>query len=628
MAWSVSISRLDNLSSNFRNWAADYLVAYHNHLTTIINRGKVKWYTKLNMQDGKEEVRDKLNIEDVIGEYVDLKRAGRNFKGLSPFTGEKTPSFFVSPEKQIWHDFSANRGGDVFSFVMEAEGMDFRQALEHLARKAGVDLAQYQSKSSQQLAHKKQRLLKAHDLAAKYFMASLVKNQRAIDYVFKQRRLSRQVVEDFRIGYAPDSGQALKDFLTKKGFSPRELSDAGLVNRYGGDLFRGRMTVPLMDPSGQVIGFTGRIIGQVENAPKYLNTPQTLIYDKGRHVFGLSQAKQAIRSAGYAVIVEGNLDVVSSHQVDIRQVVATAGTAITENHLRALKRLSGDIRLAFDGDKAGLAAAERAVEIASGLGLDISIITLPGDAKDPDELIQQDPKLWRQAIDNTTPAADWVLDQYAQRYDLKTGDGKRKFSSAAASFLRRIEDPVEREHYEKKAADQADISLEVLRSKLAEQTLEPTRKKSVAQLGTADKTELYQDDLLAAASLDPTSQELLAGVDSQLFSGEQRQALAEYFSKNHQSALKDTPKQLQEFDTYVKIVLLRADTRYATWSEKDLYFEVARLIRQLENEKRKQKRSKLIEKLRTVEAEGDESLAEELRAELNKLIKEIARAER
>ncbi|HEU4716161.1 MAG TPA: DNA primase, partial [Candidatus Saccharimonadales bacterium] len=300
------------------------------------------------MQDAKEEVRARLNIEDVIGEYVQLKRAGRNFKGLSPFSGEKTPSFFVSPDKHIWHDFSSNKGGDVFSFVMEAEGMDFRQALEHLARKAGVDLSEYESKGSRDLSRRKKRLMDAHDLAATYYQHSLLRNQHALEYVFKKRGLSKQIVQDFRIGYAPTAGDALVQFLMKKGFTKRELADAGLTNRFGGDMFRGRMTVPLMDPTGQVIGFTARIIIDDPNAPKYLNTPQTLLYDKGRHVFGLSQAKESIRKSDYAVVVEGNLDVVSSHQADIKQVVATAGTAMTENHLRALKRLSGNVRLAFD----------------------------------------------------------------------------------------------------------------------------------------------------------------------------------------------------------------------------------------------------------------------------------------
>ena len=366
------------------------------------------------MQDAKEEVRERLAIEDVIGEYVQLKRAGRNLKGLSPFTDERTPSFMVSPEKGIWHDFSSGRGGDIYSFIMLMEGMDFPQALEHLARKAGVDLGMF-SKGDGQTAKRRARAREALRLAAKFFQQTLLRTPEALEYVVKKRGLNRQTIADFSVGYAPDEGRALVAALEKRGFSRGELADAGLVNRFGGDLYRGRMTVALMDGSGEAVGFTGRIIRDEPNAPKYLNTPQTLLFDKSRHIFGLSQAKEAIRKSDVAVIVEGNLDVVSSHQAGVKNVVATAGTAMTAQHLKALSRLAGRIRLAFDGDKAGLAATERAIELAQGVGVELEVVTLPGEAKDPDELIQQDPALWSQAIDAAEPAVLWVIAQYTDR---------------------------------------------------------------------------------------------------------------------------------------------------------------------------------------------------------------------
>ena len=582
--------------------------------------------------DAKEEVRSKLNIEDVVGEYVQLKRAGRNFKGLSPFTSEKTPSFFVSPEKQIWHDFSSGRGGDVYSFVMELEGMDFRAALEHLARKAGVDLSQYQSSGNQRIAQRKKRLLEAHRLATKYFQTSLIRNTTAIDYI-KRRGLNKQALEDFMIGYAPDNGQALTDALGKKGFSAQELRDAGLVNRFGGDLFRGRMTVPLMDGSGQVIGFTGRIIKDIENAPKYLNTPQTLLYDKGRHIFGLSQAKEAIRQIGFVVIVEGNLDVVSSHQAGVKNVVATAGTAMTEHHLRALKRLTGDIRLAFDADKAGVAATERAITIAAAVEVDLSIITLPGGAKDPDELIQDDVGKWQQAIADTSPAVQWVIEQYAKREDLASAQGKRAFTTASLRLVAGLSDTVERQHYEDEIAQMIGSSRAAItekRQKLADERAAPKRLKTpaVTEHAPLDNRFAYQDDLLALASIDGPSQELFRDLDSTRLDGKSRQAVARYFAKHHGKVLADTPKELHEFDTYVKILLLKADTRYAAWSEQDRYFETARLIRQVEQEHKKQTRDTLTESLRDAEAAGDDIKADALRVELHALIKEIARGQR
>lgn len=583
----------------------------------------------MDMQDAKEEVRTRLNIEDVIGEYVQLKRAGRNFKGLSPFSAEKTPSFFVSPDKNIWHDFSSNKGGDIFAFVMEVEGMDFRQALEHLARKAGVELSQYDTASSREFADRKRRLYEAHQLAVKYYQQCLLRNKHAMEYVFATRKLSREAVTDFAIGYAPDSGTALMSALTKRGFTKKELADAGLSNRYGGDMFRGRMTVPLMDGVGQVVGFTGRIIGDVPNAPKYLNTPQTLLYDKGRQVFGLSQAKAAIRESGYVVIVEGNLDVVSSYQAGVKQTVATAGTAMTEHHLKALRRLTNDVRLAFDSDKAGVAATERAIGLAAQADIDLSIITLPEGAKDPDELIQRDPKLWRRAVEHVQPAVDWVLAQYQERLDLTTAAGKRDFTTAALAIVRTLNDPVEQEHYERRIGEMTGSSYETVHAKLTQRPQDTTALKSIKPSESSAPAEyLHEDDALAVATIDAPSQELFEHLDLGLLHGEERQELARYMVAHAGKVITATPAELQKHDNYVKMVLLRAETRYAEWDSNDRYYEAARLIRQIEHEHKKQTQERLIIELREAEQAGDEPVADRLRGQLNTLIKEIARGRR
>jgi len=584
------------------------------------------------MQDAKEEVRSRLNIEDVIGEYVQLKRAGRNYKGLSPFSGEKTPSFYVSPDKNIWHDFSSNKGGDVFTFVMEVEGMDFRQALEHLARKAGVELMEYESPDAKRRAALKKRAIEANELAARYYQQNLLRNQHALEYVFKERKLSKQVVQDFQIGYAPDNGSALTNFLLKRGFSKQEIAEAGLANRYGGDMFRGRMMVPLMDGSGQVIGFTGRIIAEVPNAPKYLNTPQTLVYDKGRHIFALSQAKEAIRRAEYVVMVEGNLDVVSSHQAGVKQVVATAGTAMTEHHLRAMKRLTGDVRLAYDSDKAGVAATERAIGLASQVGVELTVITLTDGAKDPDELIQISPKKWQQAIDAAVPAVEWVLEQYAARVDLTTAVGKREFTTAGLNVVTALNDPIEQEYYEQKIADMSGSSLEAVRSKRAAKTKPELKLREVKAPQRKDAADgeqyTYEDELLAVAAVDAPSQELFAHLDISYFHGEERQALARYYVTNGGKALDDTPEELQKYDTYVKIVLLRADERYIKLDSNDRYYETARLIKQMKQEHMKQTRDTMTTELREAESNGDDVRAMQLLVQLNELTKEIARGKR
>jgi DNA primase len=578
--------------------------------------------------DAKEEIRSRLNIEDVIGEYVELKRAGRSYKGLSPFTGEKTPSFFVSPEKNIWHDFSSNKGGDVFAFVMEAEGMDFRQAMEFLARKAGVDLSEYQSAGAKKRSAYKKRLLAANELAARYFQQSLLRSQQAIEYVFKQRGLSRQTVQNFQIGYAPDSGTALLAALEKRGFTKREINDAGLLNRYGKDLFRGRMMIPLMDQGGQVIGFTGRIIGNVPNAPKYLNTPQTLLYDKGRHIFALSQAKEAIRKSGFVVMVEGNLDVVSSHQAGVAQTVATAGTSMTENHLKAVKRLTSDVRLCYDSDKAGVAATERAIELASHEGVELTIISLPDGAKDPDELIKSSVQAWREAIARNEPAVEWVLRQHAERCDLNTAVGRRTFTTAALRIVRGLADPVEREYYIKRVATMSHTSEEAIRQKLAGEPVKKRTFKPVVANTSIIKNEqaVLEDDILALALYDARCLEELRRAGRQQWSSAERELLATVLLEEDDP--QNRPKKLQKADIYVKMVSLRAEERYAAWDSGDRYVAMCQLLRDKEDKHNKQTQQELLAKLRDAEAAGDEAAARELRAALNNIIKEKARDKR
>ena len=447
------------------------------------------------MEDAKEEIRARLAVEDVIGQYIELKRAGRNFKGHSPWGTDKTPSFMVSPEKGIWHDFSSNKGGDIFTFVMEMEGISFREALEKLAQQAGVELKRYSGDDKKQAQHK-QRLYDALELATKYFQFCLTKNKHVMDYVFYKRNLNKGTVEKFRIGYAPKSGRALVDFLTKRGFSKKEIEDAGLVNRFGGDLFKGRMTVPLMDVSGRVIGFTARIIEKDENSPKYLNTPETLLYNKGRHIFGLSQAKDAIRRSEFVVVVEGNMDVISSHQAGVCEAVATAGTAMTEMHLKSFARMTNDIRLAYDGDEAGIRAAERAISMASKFGIYLSVIDEYDGCKDADELIQKDPMLWQKAVRNYRPALEWLLEKYEGKFNLKTEKGFAEYAAEAKRLIDDIEDVVLREKYERTVSERLGISLEAFRAKKVV-TSEKKLKKNVAVKGEKAKISRAEKNLAA-----------------------------------------------------------------------------------------------------------------------------------
>lgn len=577
--------------------------------------------------EAKEEVRAKLDIEAVIGEYVQLRRAGRNWKGLSPFSDEKTPSFFVSPEKGIWHDFSSNQGGDVFSFVMQVEGLDFRGALEHLARKAGVDLSQYEQKNgaSRGIAEKKKRLLAMHESAATFYQRSLFAHPEAVEYV-KKRGFNRQVVHDFRLGYAPSDGRSLLNFLLGKGYTTKELREGGLIGSRGSDLFRDRLMVPLMDGQGQVIGFTARLVRDVPGAPKYLNTPQTLLYDKSRHVFGLHLAKEAIRKKDKAVIVEGNLDVVSSHQAEVAYVVATAGTALTDHHLKALSRLTDHILLSFDADKAGIAATERAIPIAQAVDVELGIVVLPADVKDPDELIQKDVAGWEKAIKKYRPAIDWIIDQYEARADLSTALGKRQLTTEALKLLSQLENPVEQEHYLQKLVTKTDTTLETLRARMSqlmtgekEAKLKPVKSAPPA----SDEPSPKQDHLLALLCLGSDIRDIAMELSVDAFDGESRQALFRYLVTHPEGApLEDVPPELQPYETYVKIVQLKAETKYLEHTAQERLHEASHLVGQIKQQHLKQKKLTLTSQLRDAEAGGNEADILRLRNELNDLIKE------
>ena len=582
------------------------------------------------MQDAKEEVRSRLDIEDIVGEYVQLKRAGRNLKGLSPFTNEKTPSFIVSPDKNIWHDFSSNKGGDIFSFIMEVEGLDFRAALEFLARKAGVDITVFNNQGDQTTAKAKKQAIELNTLANKYYQHSLANNKLAYEYVFNKRKISKEIAREFGVGYAPSSGDALVKFMKSRGIKQEDIKKAGLTNRFGGDMFRKRMTVALMDQMGQIIGFTARTVEDEPNSPKYLNTSQTIIYDKGRHVFGLSQAKESIRKQDFVVIVEGNMDVISSHQAGVTNVVATAGTAMTSMHLKTLSRLTSKIKLAFDNDSAGLAATERAIELAKELDIDLFIVSLPKGAKDPDELIQEDVTLWQNATKSETPAVDWVISQYQARENLKTAIGKRNFINAALKLIRLIDDAVVLDYYLTKIGEISEISKTALTDSLKKANQKSSvpkksQKNVNIQPSTTKKQQdenQFEDNILGLAIINRGLLSLLPDNLSEFMSNEERKQIASFIMKNPNFTDADIEGGLKNIDTYVKIVTLKAEERYLSWSKEEQSHELTQLLHQLKERKRKQKKIALTKQLKDAEFLGDEAKAGEIRVALNKFIKE------
>jgi DNA primase len=556
--------------------------------------------------DAVEDIKSRLAIEDVVSEYVQLKRAGRNYKGLSPFGAEKTPSFMVSPEKGIWHDFSSGKGGNMFSFVMEMEGLDFKGALEHLARKAGVDLSQYQSGRSAETGKTKERLYEALEAAARFYQVQFSKNQTTLEYVFKKRQFSKETALEFRIGYSPNNGTALIDYLNKKGFSDKEIQQAGLsAKRYRDptDMFRGRLMIPLQDPQGKVIGFTARLLEDDPNAPKYINTPQTLLYDKSRHVYGLHLAKESMRKNGYVVVVEGNLDVIASHQAGIRQVVATAGTAMTEMHLKGLNRFTGDIRLSYDQDSAGQAAAERSIPIASKVGVSLSMITIP-EGKDPDELIKKDKKLWEKAIAKPQPVLDWLIDRYKAQLDLTTATGKRQFSDILLNVIRQLTDQVEQDHYLGVVGDVIGASKEAMVSKFHSartRSEAPKRKPKVDQ--QPDKVLIdqlkTQNHFMALMLMQPALRFYLKGVTTDMLLEEPAQKLYTFLGNNPEFAGDpNIAAKLKPVADYVKILSLQFDELYTGIELLELRNEASRLQARLIEQYVKTQKNLLAQQLR------------------------------
>ena len=573
------------------------------------------------MNDAREEIKLRISIEDLAGEYLELKRTGRNFKALSPWTNERTPSFIVSPDKQIWHDFSSGKGGDIFGFIMEVEGMNFREALEFLARKAGVEIETFNSKRSKEIAEKKERLRKILQISSNFYQHMLIRDKKALNYVFKKRKLSKEIVQDFKVGYAPNGQKILTNFLLKKGFSLNDIRDAGLLNRFGGDIFRNRMVITLKDASGEPVGFTGRIIDDEPNAPKYLNTPQTLLYDKSSNIFGLSQAKNEIRKTGFAVVVEGNMDVISSHQVDVRNVVATAGTAMTVNHLKALSRFSNDIRLCFDSDQAGINATERAISLGQQAGVELSIITLDqsaGQAKDPDELIQKDIELWRKSIANPQPAMEWIFDQYQKRLDISTAKGKKDFSTIALKLVENLNDPVEKDFYINEISKRIGVSKATLLNKIGEEK-KPEKTKKRVKIEKTDKKFvddfLYEDDLLALAIKEPRLAKMLSDLKENSLHGEQRNKILEILKSEDMELLKS-------FDEYVKILLLKADERLGNIKE-SATDEMKRLIQKVKTENLRTQKENLQAELENAEIQGDENLKTKILSKIIELNKEL-----
>jgi DNA primase len=422
------------------------------------------------------DIKSKLPVVDVVGETVALKRAGSAYKGLCPFHAEKTPSFVVSPDRESWHCFGCGEGGDIFTFLMRRDGLDFREALARLAEKAGVELSERTAKEDR----RKRRLREALEGAIAWYREVLLQAhqaERARAYL-DERGLSAETLERFTIGYAPNTWDALTRRLIGRGFTNDELIGAGLAsasNRGGViDKFRGRIIIPIRDASGRAVGLGGRIMPGAEG-PKYLNSPAGPLFDKSRTLYGIDLAKNAIRREKLAVIVEGYTDVMAAHQAGFANVIASLGTALTAGQIELATRYADGVALAYDVDLAGEAATQRGLLEELGPDQSVSkvrVVRIPA-GKDPDELIRTDPDAWRSAVAEAKPVIEYFIDRTAADVGLDSVAGKRELTGRVLALLKRVGDPIERNLYLQRLAQLVGVEERVLADALQR---EPVRR--------------------------------------------------------------------------------------------------------------------------------------------------------
>ena len=414
-----------------------------------------------------QEIKNRLDIVDVIGNYIKLEKAGANYRALCPFHSEKKPSFFVSPTRQTWHCFgSCGEGGDIFSFVMKIEGIEFGDALRILAQKAGVELTKQDPKFAE-LKTERQRLYEICELASYFFEKQLEAGEMgklARKYLLG-RGISEESIKEWAIGYAPNAWQGLSDFLKSKNYKGDEIIKAGLAiakekNPLDSfDRFRGRIMFPICDLTGQVVGFTGRIFGDNKDTAKYVNTPGTLLYDKSRILYGLDKAKIAVRKADACILVEGQTDVIMSRQAGIENIVATSGTALTAYQLTILKRYSENLITAFDMDLAGGSATKRGIDLAGAQGFNIRVAMMP-EGGDPADIVSQNPEQWKEIIQKSKSILDFYFDTAFVANDAKTAEGKKQISKILLPVLKKIPNRIEQSHWVQELSGRLNIKQE------------------------------------------------------------------------------------------------------------------------------------------------------------------------
>lgn len=593
-----------------------------------------------------EEIKQKLDILEVVGEYVRLHKAGRNHKGLCPFHTEHTPSFMVNQEKQIFHCFGCNKGGDMFSFIGDIEGLDFPETLRLLAQKAGVTLR----RQNPDWESKKTKLLDILRLAADFYQLALLKShegERARQYL-THRHLTEEVIAAWYLGYSSEQWDTLLNFLKRKGYTEQEMESVGLVvRRENGtgyyDRFRGRIIFPIHDVHGQVIGFGGRIVEQLENTAKYINSPQTSLYNKSEVLYGLHKAKEEIRKQQKVIVVEGYMDVIGCHLVGFKNVVASSGTALTDEQVRQLKRYAPTVILSFDQDAAGEVAAWRGIEVALAQGMNVRVLTVPF-GKDPDEACHEDPAAFGKAIEAAQPVMDYYFSSALKRHSPETVEGKKALANTLLPFISRLPDSVEQIHYTQKLADIIHVPEEVLRQRLVpvKKTPQTSSKKAPERQGKAPETRanalvsdrftllsermialiLAQPRLLPQAKLDLTPELLSPEVHQGVY-----KSILDWYDRGQIGDLVvELQTQAHSAALLPRLLLLSAD-QFESLDSEQATIEFAQLIKEFQLQAVMQRLRSVQQELISAERQHDEARLQQLIDESQQLTQHISRLE-
>lgn len=594
--------------------------------------------------DQIEEVRSKVDIVELINSYVPLKKAGRSFKAPCPFHQEKVPSFFVSPELQIYKCFGCSRGGNVFNFLMEMEGITFGEALRTLAEKAGVKLKRYQPSREEKL---KDKLLEVNHLASEFYHYLLTRHligKKALDYLLK-RGVVRASIKQFKLGYAPAGWRNLLDFLSrKKKYSPEILEKAGLVIKKSSaisrqpsamsqyyDRFRGRIVFPLYDHRSRILGLSGRVLTADLKGAKYINTPETILYHKSSVLYGLNQTKNIIKKAKTAVVVEGEFDLISSFQAGVKNVVAIKGSALTQEQVKLLKRFAENIYLALDADLAGDAAARRGIRIAEQEGLNIRVIDIK-KGKDPDEVASQDPGKWRGLVKKAIPIYDFYLNSSMRRFKIKTAEGKKRATEELLPLLAEIQNQVVKAHYLKKLAELLGVNEEVVLQELERQEKtqgikpqKPSVKKPVEERSRQEALE--EELLIRLLQSEKSFGDLLAIIQEEelgkYFEHTAKKKILERLLKEKSLRVKKfidkLPAQLKELAGELYLREFKVDKRKEERELRGLILELKKFVL-------KEELQALTAKIKKAEAQGQERKLQTLEkkfVEKSKLLREM-----